>query len=164
MLCMSAHVCTVVWIYSNLHDSYSNQNKSGKLTPTIHARDLTCTIAKIYWCENIICIFCFDPSGVCKCVEIFLPDDEARDSTFNLSQAQTLGVFASTCSSFIHIWSYYLWLWTCLLDEVLLQPQHNAIKLLLLLYSLTYFKNVWNRWNKILFFFLMYELWRPLFL
>lgn len=68
----------------------SKQNKKGKITPTLHVTDLNWITMKIDWCENLIQMLCFDPSGLCKCVEIFLPDDEARALTFNLSQIQTL--------------------------------------------------------------------------
>lgn len=68
----------------------SKQNKKGKISPTLHVTDLNWITMKIDWCENLIQILCFDPSVLCKCVEIFLPDDEARALTFNLSQIQTL--------------------------------------------------------------------------
>lgn len=68
----------------------SKQNKKGKIATTLHVTDLNWITMKTVWCENLIQILCFDPSGLCKCVEIFLPDDEARALTFNLSQIQTL--------------------------------------------------------------------------
>lgn len=142
----------------------SKQNAKLKITPTVHVTDLNWIISKTD-VKNLIQILCCDLSGVCKCMEIFLPDDEARQNFQAVPNTNTPKWFASTCWSFIHIWSYQS-VSDCEHDYWIMSyfshTWYNTITLPLLLYSLTYFKNLLNKWNKILLF--LSELQRLLFL
>lgn len=152
---------SVLWTIFNMQDSSFFQLKINKykenITPILlplslhlYVTDLNWIITRLswiitrmYWHKNNFHTLCFDLSSVCKCVEILLPADEARDLTFHLSPKQTLlnDLPVHVQALYLSDAIYLLWLWAWLLDNVLLQP-HGIITSPLLLYSLTYLKNL----------------------